>query len=336
MAIVQSLFGFTLEGEPISLYTITNASGASLCVTTMGAAIQSLRVPDREGKLTDIIPGFDQGEDYCTNKPHFGAMIGPCCNRIRGAEFTLGGTTYPLTPNSGKNHIHGGDRGFDRKNWDARILDSETLELTTLCPHGEDGYPGNLQVTLRYRWDDENRLTLSWEGLSDRDTIFNPTSHCYFNLNGQGSGDVRSHRVQLNAAHRLELDGEFLPTGKLLEVAGTEHDLTAMRTLSPDGVQAAPKSGCYLLDGEKAASVYSNETGIRMDVTTSLPFLVFYTGYAVKDTAGKQGAQYGPYCGLCIETSYPVDAIHHPEFPQFTLKSGQRRISHTCYHFTGR
>lgn len=333
MSIVKSPFGFTPSGEPIFLFTITNTSGASLSVCTMGAVIQALRVYDRDGSLTDIIPGFDRGEDYCTNKPHFGAMIGPCCNRIRGAEFTLNGTSHALTRNAGNNHIHGGDRGFDHKNWQARILDNETVELTTLCAHGEDGYPGNLLASIRYRWDEENRMTLSWEGSSDADTIFNPTSHCYFNLNGQSRCDVRSHQVQLHAAQRLELDGEFLPTGKLLDVIGTEHDLTVMRTLSPDGETAAPKSGCYLLDGENAASVYSPATGIRMDVTTSLPFLVFYTGYAVKDTVGKQGNLYGSYCGLCIETSYPVDAIHHPHFPQFTLKAGETGISHTCYRF---
>lgn len=333
MGVQKEAFGKTEDGCLIERYTLTNRSGASVSICTMGAAIQSLRVPDRNGCMTDVVPGFDTGEAYCRNTPHFGAIIGPCCNRIRGAAFELDEKRYFLTPNSGENHIHGGAKGFDTKNWQGHILDEHTVMLKLLCPDGEDGYPGNVQVKVFYSWNEDNCLTLQYQAVSDQKTIFNPTSHTYFNLNGHGT--ILDHKVILNASQRLELDSKFLPTGNLLEVSDTVYDLRSERALCSDGVDATPKSGCYLLDsGENAACVWSEKTGICMDLQTTLPFLVFYTGYAVKlGTKGKAGREYGPYCGLCLETSYPVDAIHHPDFIQFTLEKGQVLQNRTSFSF---
>ena len=331
---VQS--GWDKYGQPIYFFTIRNESGAALRLCSMGAAIQALMVPDRQGNLTDIIPGYDTGSEYCGNAPHFGAMIGRCCNRIRGAAFELEGRQHFLSINSGKNHIHGGVQGFDHTNWSGRIVNENTVAFDAVFPDGLEGYPGNLQVTVQYTWNDRNQMTLGYRGISDKTTIFNPTSHTYFNLNGQGCDAVLNHIVQLSAPNRLELDEEFLPTGNVLPVAGTDYDLLKARPLSFDQTAAAPKSGFFLLDPESpvAASVSSPQTGIRMDVRTSLPFLVFYTGYAVKPgITGKNGTEYSPYCGLCVETSHPIDAIHHPHLPQFILPANTEQEQWTEFSF---
>lgn len=331
---VQS--GWDKHGQPIYFFTICNKNGALLRLCSMGAAIQALLVPDREGKLTDIIPGYDTGTEYCGNAPHFGAMIGRCCNRIRGASFQLDGRQHFLSINSGKNHIHGGVQGFDHTNWNGRIVDENTVAFDAVFPDGMDGYPGNLQVTVQYTWNDRNQMTLMHRAVCDKTTIYNPTSHTYFNLNGQGRDSVLNHLVQLSSRNRLELDAEFLPTGQILPVEGTQYDLWASRALSFDGIASSPTSGCYLLEPEApiAATVVSPRTGIRMDVRTDLPFLVFYTGYAVKPgNEGKNGVQYGPYCGLCVETSHPIDAIHHPHLDQFILPANTPKEQWTEFSF---
>lgn len=337
MSIQKEYFGVTEDQQPIYRFVITNLSGASVGIVTMGAALQSLRVPDRNGRLIDIVPGFDSGEAYCHNPCHFGAIIGRCCNRIREAAFELDEKVFHITANSGSNHIHGGSAGFDTKNWVGRAISSNTVELDCFSPDGEEGYPGNLRVKVRYSWDDNNQLSVSFHALSDQKTVFNPTSHAYFNLNGHGVGTILNHRVQLHAPRRLDLDAEFLPTGKILPVAGTEYDLLEERALALGKPDASPKSGGYLLSDvyHRAATVISPHTGIRMDLETTLPFLVFYTGYAVKNkTIGKNGMLYGPYCGLCLETSYPVDAIHHPTFPQFILDANTVWSHTTVYSFS--
>ncbi|MCX6617753.1 MAG: galactose mutarotase, partial [Acidobacteria bacterium] len=225
----KQLFGRTPGGEAVDLYTLANAKGLEAAITNYGGIVVSLRVPDRAGKLGDVVLGFDTLDGYLKEHPYFGAIIGRYGNRIGKARFTLNGVTYTLAANNGENHLHGGKKGFDKAVWkarDASDANSGRLELTYTSADGEEGYPGNLAVAVTYSLDDSNELRIDYRATTDKDTVVNLTNHSYFNLAGEGQGDILNHRVMIAADRFTPVDAGLIPTGELRPVKGTPLDFT--------------------------------------------------------------------------------------------------------------
>ncbi len=338
MAVISEEFGRTKEGKRITRYVIRNSSGMGVNIITMGASIQSLLIRDKNGILRDIVPGYEHGEAYNDNIPHFGSTIGRCCNRIRNGRFVLNGREYHLSKNKGENHLHGGFLGFDQKNWKGRIVDDNSVELSCESIHGEEGYPGNLKVRLRFSFTEDNNLLLNYNAVSDRDTLCNLTNRVYFNLAGHSGGDVVEHWVRIGSATYIEMGQDMLPTGRLLPVKTSEYDFRNWRRVRKEGeAEVKPKSGCFLLPEKRmgwVAEAWEESSGIWMGVETTLPALQYYTGYLVKEETGcKDNAFYGPFCGLCFESQYVTDAINHSGFTSPILRARKQWKQMTRYCF---
>ena len=349
MAISRTSFGNLPDGRPADLYTITNASGASVSISNYGGILVSLLVPNREGKLTDVLLGFSDVSGYTPVNPgYMGALIGRVGNRIGHGRFTLNGISYQVATNSNGHHLHGGVTGFDKKLWDVEVDESKNaLKLTAFSPDGEENYPGNMRVTVTYAFSDDNALTIRYEAESDKDTLCNLTNHAYFNLAGEGSGSVEDHEIQVHASRFTATDSGLIPTGELRSVSGSPLNLRTPIRLG-DGLahteecEAMLFGGGYdhnfMVDGEgyrEAVSLYAPSTGIRMKTYTDLPGVQLYTGNMLAcDWAGKSGRKYGRRDGLCLETQIPPDAINHPEFPSPILRAGARYETLTAYIFT--
>ena len=349
MSISRSFFGNLPDGRPVDLYTITNSSGASVSISNYGGILVSLKVPDRAGRLTDVLLGFSSVSGYAPVNPgYMGAVIGRVGNRIGNGRFTLNGVPYQVATNSNGHHLHGGMAGFDKKLWDAAVDEAgNALKLSTFSPDGEENYPGNLNVTVTYTFSDENALSLHYEAASDKDTLCNLTNHAYFNLSGEGSGTIEDHEIQIFASRFTVTDSGLIPTGELRSVSGTPFDLRSPIRLG-DGLkhtgddEAMRFGGGYdhnfMVDGEgfrEAVSLYSPASGIRMKVCTDLPGVQLYTANMLEsDWPGKSGKKYARRDALCLETQFPPDAINHPSFPSPVLKAGERFDSVTSYTFT--
>ena len=330
-------FGKTKDGVEVYLYTLRNNKGAEVRISNYGGIVVSLKVPDRNGKMGDVVLGYDKLSDYIKDSPYFGAMIGRYGNRIARGKFTLDGKQYSLAVNNGPNALHGGLKGFDKVVWTPTVLstpEGPALQLTYVSKDGEEGYPGNLSVKAVYTWMDDNALRLQYTATTDKDTVLNLTQHSYWNL--AGKGDILNHVVQINASHFTPVDSTLIPTGELRPVAGTPLDFrkpTAIgaRIQEPDQ-QLKYGNGYdhnFVLDkptGELAlcARVYEPTTGRVLEVYSTEPGLQFYSGNFLDGTnKGKGGRVYQFRNAFVMEPQHFPDSPNHPNFPSTELKPGE-------------
>ena len=341
MNIERKPFGKTARGEAVTLFEIRTPE-LTARILDYGATVQALLVPDKNGKPVDVVLGHDTIEGYETHDGYLGACVGRVANRLGGAQFTLNGKTYILAKNDGKNHLHGGLRGFDKYVWDAEVLE-DGVKFSRVSPDGEEGYPGTLRVSVSYRVAN-GALTITYDAVSDQDTLCNLTNHSYFNLNGHASGSALGHRVTVDADFYLEADAASIPTGRKLPVKGTPMDFTEEKTLGLDiGADFTPLTDCCGYDQcyvirdsglRHAAWAVGPGTGIRMEVLTTLPGVHLYTAnFLAPVTAGKDGAHYAARDAVCFETEDFPDAPNHPNFPDTTLLPGKPYSSTTIYRF---
>ena len=350
-------FGATARGEAVSVYTLKNAHGIELRVLDYGGIIVSLRVPDRNGRLDDVVLGFDSLGDYERGSPYFGALIGRYGNRIARGRFTLDGRTYTLATNNGPNHLHGGARGFDKVVWAAAPFergDSVGLVLNYTSPDGEEGYPGTLRATVTYTLTNANQLIFDYHATTDRATPVNLTQHSYFNLAGDGKGDILGHVVTLNADRFTPVDSTLIPTGEIRSVAGTPFDFRTPTAIGAridrDDEQLRNGRGYdhnFVFDkggiggkggiGEGmtlAARVYEPTSGRVMEISTTEPGLQFYSGNFLDGTLrGKQGVVYRHRYGFAMETQHFPDSPNKPAFPSTILRPGEDYRTRTIYRF---
>lgn len=335
MRLQTRTFGTTAAGETVTAWTMTRENGMALTLLDYGATIQSLYVPDRKGMPVDVVLGYDTVEAYEKNDGYLGATIGRMANRIGHGQFHLDGKTYALALNDGENHLHGGSRGFDKHIWNV-CAEEDSLVCTRLSPDGEEGYPGNLQVSVRFTLTDD-ALTLTYEAQSDRTTIVSLTNHSYFNLAGGGS--ILEHTLQVNAERFLENNAGCLPTGKILDVDGTAFDFRAPKKIGRDLSSNDPNFSAggydhnFVLCGRKAAVLECEDTGIRMCVETTLPGMQVYTANFLTPRAGKNGSQMGLRNAVCLETQIFPDGMAHYAFPSPILRTGELLRSQTSFRF---
>lgn len=352
MSITKRFFGKTKEGIDVDIFTLKNSKGMITEITNYGGIIVKVLVPDKEEKSEDVTLGFDKLESYIEGHPYFGALVGRHANRIENAEFELNGVQYKVAVNNGKNHLHGGLNGFDKVVWDAEITSrdgNECLELTYRSKDGEENYPGNLDVKVTYTLTEDNALYIDYFAVSDKDTVVNLTNHAYFNLAGQGSGDVLNHYLMINADKFTAINDECVPTGEIREVKGTPMDFTESTKVG-NGINSSDEQiingGGYdhnwilNTDGkitEKAAELYEATSGRAMEVYTTKPGIQVYSGNFLDGSIiGKGGAVYGKRGGLCLETQYFPNALKHKHFPSPILKAGQAYKHTTVYKFSVR
>ena len=348
--VTKETFGKTAEGESVDLYTLRNAHGVEAKITNYGGIVTSLKVPDRSGKFDDIVLGFNDLDSYLKGHPYFGAIIGRYGNRIAKGRFTLNGVEYKLAVNNGENHLHGGIKAFDKVVWtgkESKTAAGPAVTLTYLSKDGEEGYPGNLNVTVVYTLTNHDELRIDYSATTDKDTVTNLTHHSYFNLAGEGNGDILNHRVMINATRFVPTDAGSIPTGELRNVAGTPFDfrkLTAIGArINQDEEQLKLGNGydhTWIINGRPgalrlAAQAFEPRSGRRMQVWTTEPGMQFYTGNFLDGTlTGKSGKIYQRRYGFCFETQHYPDSPNHPAFPTTTLKKGATYRSTTIYRFS--
>jgi aldose 1-epimerase len=342
-------FGKTAAGEEVDLYTLTNKNGVEAGIMTYGAIVVSLKVPDRTGAVADVVLGFDSLDGYLKEHPYFGAIVGRWGNRIAKGRFKLNGVEYKLAVNNGENHLHGGIKGFDKAVWKARDVstpDAASLELSHLSKDGDEGYPGNLSVTVTYTLTGANELKIDYLATTDKDTVLNLTNHSYFNLAGQGEGDVLSHEVMINADRFLPVDAGLIPTGELKPVKDTPFDFTQPTAIgariNQNDEQLKRGRGydhCYVLNGSGgalalAARVREPNSGRELEVLTTEPAMQLYTANFLDGTIkGKGGKAYQFRYAFCMETQHYPDSPNQPAFPSVVLKPGAKYQSTTIYRF---
>ena len=347
---IQKLpFGRTAEGRELELYVLTNQRGMCVKIMTYGGIITELHVPDRQGKLGDVVLGFDNPVPYLKGHPYFGCIAGRVANRIAKATFTLDGQKYSLAVNNGPNALHGGIKGFDKVIWHAAASESKdslTVKMTYASADGEEGYPGKLTASVAYTLTDENELVMEYQAESDKATPINLTNHSYFNLAGAEKGDILRHQLMLNSAYYTPVDADLIPTGEILKVTGTPLDFLQPRAIGDRIEKLKPNPGGYDhnfvlngIDGEnkQAAEVYEPTTGRVMQVFTTEPGIQLYTGNFLQgDIKGKNDVVYGRHSGLCLETQHYPDSIHHPHFPNSILRPGRIYRQTTRFQFSTR
>ena len=344
MDLKKESFGRLPDGTEIELYTLTNKNGLRVRIMTYGATIVSLEVPDREGKLGDVVLGYDPLEGYLKVNPYFGCLVGRYANRIAGGRFALDGVTYELAKNDGKNHLHGGIKGFDKVVWTAEPTRQEGavgLKMSYLSKDGEEGYPGNLSCTAIYELTDQNELKIGYAATTDKPTPVNLTNHSYFNLAGQASGDILGHELMVNADAYTPVGEGLIPNGTILPVEGTPMDFRKLKAM---GAQVGEVQGGYdinfVLRGGRgelglAAQVYEPTSSRIMEIDTTEPGIQFYTGNFLDGTiTGKEGKVYKQHDGFCLETQHFPDSPNKPDFPSTTLRPGEKYASLTVYKFS--
>lgn len=350
--IKKESFGQTKDGKPVDVYTITNSHGMEVRAINYGGIIVSLRVPDKNGKLDDVVLGFDTLDGYLDKSPYFGAIVGRNGNRIANGKFTLDGKEYSLAKNNGPNALHGGLKGFDKAIWEAEPFQNKHgkgVAFTYTSRDGEEGYPGNLTAKVTYTLSEKNELVFDYQATTDKATPVNLTQHSYFNLAGEGTGDVLKHELTLNADRFTPVDKTLIPTGELRAVKGTPLDFTkptAVGARIDDNYEQIAFGGGYdhnfvinrkTGDLQLAARVYEPTSGRVMEVYTTEPGVQFYSGNFLDGTiTGKQGHVYKRRYALCLETQHFPDSPNHAEFPSTILRPGQTLHSRTMYKFSTR
>jgi aldose 1-epimerase len=346
----QKDFG-TRDGRPVILYTLTNSHGVEIRAMNYGGIIHSIRVPDRKGEFADIVLGHDTAEGYMPNPPYIGAIVGRYANRIANGSFTLDGKAYTLPKNDGPNTLHGGTtRTFDKVLWESEPLKGKNgISFTYLSKDGEEGFPGNLKVTVTYTLTDSNELVIDYSATTDKATPINVSQHSYFNLKGEGNGDILDHEIMINADRFTPVDKTLIPTGELRPVKGTPFDFTTstkMGTRIDDSYEQMVLGHGYdhnFVISRKgsgmtlAARVYEPTSGRVLEVSTTQPGVQFYTGNFLDGTVtGKQGHVYKRRYGFCLETQHFPDSPNHPDFPTTILKPGEKFHQETVFKFSAK
>jgi aldose 1-epimerase len=345
--VTRAPFGALPDGTTIYAFTLTNASGASVTALDYGGIITSIEVPDRGGKLADVVLGYDTLDGYLSDGSYYGAIVGRFANRIGGARFTLDGQRYELAANNGPNTLHGGLKGFDKALWHAEPFERDGtagVVLTHTSPDGEEGFPGSLSVSVTYTFDDKNELAIDYEATTDKPTVLNLTNHSYFNLGGEGSGDVLGHLLTINADRYTPVDDNMIPVGEVASVASTPLDF---RTQTAIGARISdpllkPATGYdhnYVINragaGEAlAARVEDPSSGRVLEVFTTEPGVQLYTANHLDGSKiAHAGHAYGKYGALSLETQHYPDSPNEPSFPTTTLRPGETFRSRSVYAF---
>jgi aldose 1-epimerase len=342
-------FGKAPDGSPVELFTLTNSSGVTVQITNYGGIITTLYVPDKDSNFEDVVLGYYSLEKYLEKSPHFGCLVGRFGNRIAKGKFTLDGVEYNLAINNGPNHLHGGQIGFDKKVWAPETVlkeDAAGLKLTYLSPDGEENYPGNLNVEAMYMLNDKNELTLTFLATTDKKTILNLTHHSYFNLKGQGNGDILDHLITFNSSQIVAIDSTSIPLGPLMDVKDTPFDFRVSKTIGQDidfDHEQIRNGGGYdhsfVIDGydgelKLACTVTEPTSGRIMEVWTTEPAVQFYTGNFLDGSiTGKEGKEYHQRYGFCLEAHHYPDSPNHPEYPTTVLNPGEVYEQTTIYKF---
>ncbi len=350
--ITKESFGKLKDGKEVSVFTLVNAKGFKARITNYGAKIVSIEVPDRNGKVADVTIGYKNAEAYEAGDHYFGAIVGRYANRIAKAKFTLDGVEYKLAVNNGANSLHGGPTGFHSQLWNAEIIKKDNYPALKLTYHSADmheGYPGNMDVTVTYTWSNDNALKIDYEATSDKNTVCNLTNHVYFNLKGEGNGDILDHEVMINADKFTPVDSTLIPTGELRPVKGTPFDfLTATvvgKRIGEKYDQLILGNGYdhnFVLNTKNAVSVlaasaYEPKSGRMVEFYTTEPGVQFYTGnFLTGDQIGKSGKPYKFRNGLCFEAQKFPDSPNHPAFPTCELKKGDKYAQTTIYKFSAK
>lgn len=334
MDIQRTLWGTAEDGRQIFKYKLTNKSGAYVELSDIGAGIISIVVPDKNGKMIDVVIGYDEPLSYFGDGPCAGKCPGRFANRIAKGIFSLDGKEYKLPVNNGPNHLHGGPEGFQNKIWESRI-EGDAVEFLYYSNDGEAGYPGNLKVVAHYEWDDDNSLKLTFTAQSDAPTVLNLTNHSYFNLNG--SGNILNHELRLNASEYLPTDESLVPLGESEPVAGTPMDFVEAKPIGRDLKKDFPAlnygkgyDNCFVIDGyepgqiQNAAELFSPESGICLEVLTTQPGVQIYTGNWLEGSPlGKKGVVYKDYDAVAIECQHFPDSPNKPDYPSTVLRENQ-------------
>lgn len=346
--LTRGVFGTMPDGRPVESFTLANGNGIEVTAITYGATIVSLRTPDREGRSGDIVLGYPDLEGYLTDSPYFGAVVGRYGNRIARGRFAIDGQTYQLTVNDGVNHLHGGERGFDKVVWDADTVATDSTVAVTFSytsPDGEEGYPGTLQARVTYTLNDSNELRVDYEAVTDAPTIVNLTQHSYFNLTGAERNILR-HLLEIPADRYTPVDSTLIPTGEIAPVEGTPFDFRmAMpigERIDADDEQLRRGGGYdhnFVLNRDSAglalaAQVTEPSTGRTLTITTTEPGIQFYSGNFLDGTiTGKEGRVYAHRYGFCLETQHYPDSPNEPGFPSTVLRPGEVYRSTTVFAF---
>lgn len=345
MKIESSSFGVTKEGSPVTAWTITNSTGAYIKVINYGAILVNVVVPDKNGKLTDVTLGYDDVASYEENPSYFGATIGRIGNRIEGGSFNLGGVDYQLALNENeRNNLHSGPDGYEKRFWEAKEDEKNgCVSFSLMSPDGDQGFPGNLTMTVTYMLTEQNKVKIHYEGKSDADTIVNMTNHSYFNLNGEGAGSIMEHELMIHAEGYTPVDEYSIPYGTVEPVEGTPFDFREPKMIGRDAYtedeQLAHTGGYdhnFALSGtglREVACASSKESGITMKVLTDQPGLQFYAGNFISGPLGKGGKEYRPHDGFCLETQHFPNSVNVLAFDSPKLDAGEVYSTTTCYVF---
>lgn len=331
-----------VDGQDVSLYTLTNERGFEVSITNYGGAVVSIMAPDRRGEFADVALGFETLEEYVGNPRYFGGLIGRHANRIGLGKFSLNGIEYQLTQNNGVNHLHGGARGFDKRVWDARE-GSSSLHLEYFSVDGEEGYPGNVRADVTYSLTPDNEILISYTGTTDRNTIVNMTNHAYFNL--AGGGDILWHQLTLHADAFTPVSAELIPTGEIALVENTPMNFRSGKAIGTDLDSAGGYDHNFVLQGYNAsarggslrlaARLYEPNSGRVLEILTTEPGIQFYSGNFLDGSfTGKYGIVYHKYAGLCLEPQGFPDAPNHPNFPSTVLRAGEVYRHVSVYRFS--
>lgn len=349
-------FGKTTSGQPVTEFIFKNKNGMTVKIINIAGAIREINVPDKKGQMANVVLGFADAESYASkNDPHFGAVIGRYANRIANGQFNLNGKTYTLPTNDGKNTLHGGPSTFAQDLWQTKVLkqkkgsDVAAVEMSYRSPHGQNGFPGNVNTTVIYSLNDQNELSIQYHATTDQNTVINLTNHSYFNLAGEGSGSVEKQQIQILASQYTPTDAASIPTGELAPVAGTPFDLRQMtpigqhlRSNHPQMVMAHGYDHNWVLDGYKAQSKQPHlavnaldpESGRRMQVLTTEPGLQFYTSNFLDGSiVGTSGKSYRQSDAFALEAEHFPNSPNQASFPSTVLKKGQNFQATTIYKF---
>ncbi|AWB69254.1 galactose-1-epimerase (plasmid) [Saccharobesus litoralis] len=346
--IEQQPYGTLPNGEQVTQYTLTNKAGTQVKIISYGGIITSLKTADKNGKLDNVVLGYDTLEDYLADTNYFGALIGRFGNRIGQGKFTLNGETYQLPQNNGDNHLHGGHYGYDKKNWFVTpYIENQQpgLKLQLSSPDGDQGYPGNALIQVNYLLNDQNELVIDYQAISDKATPMNLTQHSYFNLAGQG--DILSHELQINASHITPVDDTLIPTGELTSVTQTPFDFRSAKTIGQD-INLADQQLKYglgydhnfVLDKlakhalELAARVTEPTSGRVLEIFTQEPAIQFYSGNFLDGSAKGQGRVYQHRNGFCLEPQHFPDSPNKAHFPSTILNPGETYNTRMVYRFS--
>ena len=340
-------FGTLATGRKVDLYTLTSETGMELAAMNYGGAITSIKVPDAQGKLGEVVLGYDTLREYVENPRYLGALIGRHANRLAGGKFSLNGDEFQLPQNNGAHHLHGGPNGFDKVFWEASAescASQAVMHLTYLSRAGEENYPGNLTVNVDYILTGHNELRIEYRATTDKDTIVNLTNHSYFNLSGNGS--ILDHELLINAESFTPVSGDLIPLGEIRPVRGTPMDFTTAHAIGARIKEPYDQLGFtggydhnFVLNGQNgslrlAARAFDPSSGRQVEVFTTAPGLQFYSGNFFDGTiAGRAGVKYQKYTGFCLETQHFPDAPHHPNFPSTVLRPGEEYRHDTILRF---